>query len=129
MLFAFVISVIVTLPLVMWLGWRRPGATKGETSAPSVLFFLLILFFGTWAGSAWLMPAGPTLGGTPWLSWLLFSFVIVLLLGAALHPPRPRMALGPDEDPATVQAGFGVMFWALLLVLCGAAVVRIALGS
>jgi hypothetical protein len=49
-------------------------------------------FLVTWAGGVWIRPFGPTIGGIPWLPFLLAGVVFVLILGlsAPRLPPRNR---------------------------------------
>jgi hypothetical protein len=133
---AVVLAIVITLAIVSLLGWRRPGATATESVVISALFFFFILFLATWAANVWISPRDPSLG-VPWLASLAVALVITLLFGALAQPRdrrRSRNAEPTTPDTTTpdtttsatttpghsgeiMLAGFGVAFWALLVVL------------
>lgn len=127
-LIAVVIATVFTLVLVSALGWRRPGALQTESVVTSAVFFFMLLFLATWAAGTWMAPRGPMAFGVPWLAWLSVSLVVTLLLAAITQPwdrARSRNAMptgtpgtaAPSQAGEIVAAGFGLAFWALMILL------------
>jgi hypothetical protein len=131
---AVVLAIVITLAVVSLLGWRRPGAVATESVVISAVFFFIILFLATWAANVWITPRDPSLG-VPWLASMAVALVITLLLGALSQPRDRRRSRNAEPTtttaPATTTpgnsgeimlAGFGIAFWALLVVLLFAAI-------
>lgn len=120
-LVAVLIAIIVAMPLVGVLGWRRPGAPEAEPALVSAAFFFVILFLATWAAGMWLVPWGPVAWGVAWLGWLAVALIVTLILGAASQQEHRRRRRNAEPTPATqgelAAVGFGVAFWTLLVVL------------
>lgn len=125
---AVVIALLFTLVLVSLLGWRRPGAMQTESVVTSGVFFFMILALATWAAGSWMAPRGPMAFGVPWLAWMGVALVVTLIVGAATQPwDRNRSRRGmptatAGTAPATVEnemvaVGFGLAFWALVVLL------------
>jgi hypothetical protein len=125
---AVVIALLFTLVLVSLLGWRRPGAMQTESIVTSGVFFFMILVLATWAAGSWMAPRGPMAFGVPWLAWMGVAFVVTLIVGAVTQPwdrQRSRRALPtPSAGSASgavenemVGVGFGLAFWALVVLL------------
>lgn len=123
-LVALAIAIVVTLMLVGLLGWRRPQAPPDEPVSLSALFFVAILFLTTWAIGVWITPYGPLVWGVPWFALLLVALLVSLLVGVA----APQSAQGGRSGSRTTEVaevvsavGFGIMFWALVVVLVAVA--------
>jgi predicted signal transduction protein with EAL and GGDEF domain len=127
---AVVIAVIFTLVLVSLLGWRRPGATQTESIVTSGVFFFMILVLATWAAGSWMAPRGPMALGVPWLVWMGVPLVITLIVAVVTQPwDRHRSRSARPTTPAgtapaelaraneNAAVGFGLAFWALVVVL------------
>jgi len=116
---ALVVSVLLTIPIIWLLGWRRPGAGGDESDWLSGLFLFVLLFLVTWAITAWAAPWGPAVWGVSWLLVLIVAgFVALLVLVAA---PVPRYGEAGVEP--TSSEGVGILFWVLILLLLFAAIV------
>lgn len=126
-LVALAIAIVITLVLVGLLGWRRPGAVGTESAVLSGVFFFVLLFLGTWALGVWITPYGPLAFGVPWLGWLAVALLITLLLGVASPGRSARRTRASTPGTATTAgelaasdvaaAGFGILFWALVIAL------------
>ena len=92
----FVALVVALLFSSLLVSMARPRADR-EVEAVSAgalfLFFVLILFLGTWAGGVWVAPFGPAIGGVT----------------------RPRTAEGAEAEAAA--SVFGAFCWSLVLAL------------
>lgn len=130
---AVAIAVLFTVVLVSLLGWRRPGAMQTESIVTSGVFFFMLLFLATWAAGSWMAPRGPMAFGVPWLVWMGVALVVTLIVGAVTQPwdrRRGRSAV-PTTPGSTASAapaptelaavGYGLAFWALVVVLLLAA--------
>jgi hypothetical protein len=96
------------------------GIRKQPIGADLGIFFLLLLLL-TWAGGLWLAPIGPPVWGSPWLSFLLVGFLLVLLF-AALTPPyrQPRNPRKVEQErQQAYQAAIAVnaFLWVLIISL------------
>jgi hypothetical protein len=126
-LFALVIAVLFAAILSCVFGWRHPSRSEPGSA---VLFLFLLLFFSAWAGGVWLAPVGPALWGVYWMPFLLVGLLFALLILAASAPGRrPRSAKEAVERAEEAEAAgvvFSIFFWALLLSLIAAIVIRYA---
>jgi hypothetical protein len=129
-----VIALLFTLVVVSLLGWRRPGAVRTESVVTSGVFFFLILVLATWAAGSWMNPRGPIAFGVPWLAWTGVALVVTLIVGAVTQPwdrhrsrnavpttPAGTAPAGVVRTNAMAVVGFGLAFWALVVVLLLAA--------
>jgi hypothetical protein len=110
--------------LVTWGVMAAGGDRAGSDIWPVfVLFFVLI-----WAGGLWLRPVGPPVIGIYWLPFVLLAVMLALFWAAVPPPPRRRIRTIDAEtrDTAMTVAGFGLLFWLLLVVASIAALVRYA---
>jgi len=111
---------------------------RGPAHWPGFLFLFLILVSFIWAGGMWVIPIGPPLWGTYWLSFLIVGFIVALLIAAMMPPARPgsggrqpwartRTAgrsgvdaadgLDPFEEKEPVARTVGLFFWVLITAL------------
>lgn len=134
---AFVLALVVALLLtplfVLAFGWRRGEDESGWATA---LFVFMLLLFGLWASTFWLVPAGPLVGGVAWVPLLLVGVILLLIVAAASpveRSPAGRRAdagvatpLDAKAEPARRQvdreggwgmAALGGVFWVLLIML------------
>jgi hypothetical protein len=116
---ALVVSVLLTIPIIWLLGWRRPGAGSDESDWLSGLFLFVLLFLATWAITAWAAPWGPAVWGVSWLLVLIVAAFVALLVLVASPVPR----YGEAGVGATASEGVGILFWVLILLLLFAAIV------
>jgi hypothetical protein len=134
---AFLVALLFTLPIVWWMGWRRPGAPVEESAVLSGLFLFALVFLAAWALTGWLTPWGPAWSGVSWLLILIgAAFVALLVLVASPSPGYPAGGapfgahsggdgpsvgpIGGRESSPRVGAGIegiGLMFWMLILLL------------
>jgi hypothetical protein len=129
---SLVIALLITVPLVALLGWRRPRAPDEESGVLSAVFMFTLLFLALWASAAWMTPWGPELWGVSWVGLMVIGFVVALMMLAASWRPGSRepsyagMDLGArvkaEEAQMKSAEGFGLMFWVLVSILLIAAV-------
>ncbi len=116
-LFALLVSVVLTVVMIAVFRWQRPGA-KGYWS--SALYLFAFLFVANWAGGVWLTPFGPAAWGIYWVPFVITGFVVALLLLFIAPNRRPR-SVEEAETQAAVQAGapgvLGVVLWILIVAL------------
>jgi membrane associated rhomboid family serine protease len=121
LLFALVVSLILTSVFVLILGRKRLW--------PGYLLFFIVIFLASWAGGVWLHPIGPRLWGAYLFSFLIVGLIFALLL-AATRPPTSRGSTVElveneqkvkEEEVATILGGF---FWIVLIFLAGAILFR-----
>jgi hypothetical protein len=129
--FVFVIALVLSLFLAVFMGWRPPG--RMETTAwVSTLFLFIILFLAVWAGGVWIIPFGPPLWGGYWLPFFVVGLVISFLLLAAASAPAPRKprtrmeAVQQAEDRENAERVFNVFFGILAVGLIASIVVAYA---
>jgi len=113
---SYVVALVLGVLLISVLRRRGLGPWSG------LLFFSLLLFFASWAGSLWIGPVGPASGGFHWLPPVIVGLIVAMLLAAA----TPRHAKPSDripEKPAKLEQAeavgivFGAMFWMSLVLL------------
>lgn len=122
------VEILVALFLafaVVWIVMAAIGERAGWGLWPVlVLFFVLI-----WAGGLWLRPVGSPGGGLYLLPFVLLA-VFLGLFWAAVPPPPRRNGVkatrvdAEERDAAMTVAGFGLLFWLLVVVVSIAAFVR-----
>lgn len=123
-LIALAVALVLGLILCYFVHRQGPGPMGG------LVFYVVILFLGTWAAGIWLLPAD----GEPWdLTWIGFVIVGILLaiiLAAASPRRRPtdrssESAFGPEEAGMTqaVAMTLGVFFYLAIFALFVAVVV------
>lgn len=114
MMVAEILLIFLVSLLLVWLFARplgRPGPWGG------ILWFFVVVFFGTWAIVAWVDPVGPMAWGVSWVPIVIGALLIALLLAAIPPrdlPPPARSEAVPEVETA---AAFGVFFWLLLFGL------------
>jgi hypothetical protein len=134
---SFLVAVLFTLPIVWWMGWRRPGAPVDESAVLSGLFLFALVFLAAWALTGWLAPWGPMWSGVSWLLILIVAaFVALLVLVASPSPGYPAGGaplgagsgaggssvgpLGAEPTASRIGAGIegvGLLFWVLIVLL------------
>jgi hypothetical protein len=126
--FALLIALLLSAILITVVDRRGPGPWSG------FLFFFMLLYLAVWAGGVWITPAGPTILGVGWLTYLVLGLVVMLLL-AAVTPGRKRLSAParaePDQDVESVESReivFSIFFWILVVVLLATIVSRYAWG-
>lgn len=113
-LFALILSSILSWSF----GWRHPA--RREAVGASFIFLFMILVLTMWAGSAWLVPWGPVVYGTPWLALLLIGIFVSLLILAIAVPGSSRQTVpGAEEakEESAAATAFGVFFWIVIFGL------------
>ncbi|MEJ2587367.1 MAG: hypothetical protein P8165_07240 [Deltaproteobacteria bacterium] len=105
-LFALLIALLLTVIFA--------GGLRGHGFGAALIFFFVVLLFGTWAGGVWITPIGTPVWGVSWLSFVLVGLFFALVL-TALLPPHPnrmkRVRPSEEEEDATPVVVFGVFFW------------------
>lgn len=121
LLFVFIVALLLSLLFVPFTGVARPR--DGGSAVGAILFFVLILFFATWAGGVWITPFGPPIWGVYWLPFVIVGLFVALLLAAVAGPTSGgyvRPASEPERAEAEASAArtaFGLLFWLLLASL------------
>jgi len=92
------------------------GLLGGHRTAGALIFFFVVLLFGTWAGGLWLTPMGPIWSGGSWISFIFVGLFFALILAAAIPPRRNRSAADDVSDEAETASlvAFGIFFWILI---------------
>jgi hypothetical protein len=106
-----VVSGLVLL-ILLTLVFRRSGSWS------TIVAYFVVISLSAWVGGLWLRPAGPTLFGIYWLTFL-FTGAIVTLLIAVLIPPEPLKRRGTEPIEVRVERRklLGVFFWVLIVLL------------
>ncbi|GJL48958.1 MAG: hypothetical protein NPIRA01_01850 [Nitrospirales bacterium] len=112
-LIALSITLILTVFFSLVLGRRGPWA--------SFPLFFLVLFLLTWAGGAWVMPIGPTIGGAYWMPFFIVGLIFAILLIAAAPPPpalrtRPNTSMTDDQEIGAIVV-VETFFWIMVIGL------------
>lgn len=103
----------------------------------ATLWFLIITFLASWAGSLWLGPMGPSTRGVYWLPPLLVGFTagLIFLIFAPRRAPKSRLETlemleeiqqTRDMERAT-NISFSVFLWVIMFTLLGAIIARYVL--
>lgn len=111
------VTVLLTVPIVWLLGWRRPGAPAEESAMLSGIFLFVLLFLTTWALMGWLAPWGPAFFGVSWLMLLVGAAFVALLILVASPVPRGAPATTTGARVTEAVEGIGVIFWILVILL------------
>jgi hypothetical protein len=101
-------------------------------------WFFLMIFMLTWAGGVWLIPSDTAFPGSRWLLYLavgLIGAVVVSFLAGRRYPTNrhetidllDRTREGRELEKVTYLS-LNIFFWAVLIVLLGAIVLRYSLG-
>jgi hypothetical protein len=109
---------------------------RGERSG--FFWFFLMIFMSTWAGGVWLTPLESMLPAGRWLLFLavgLVGAVVVSFLAGRRYPTTrhetidllDRAREGRELENVTYLS-LNIFFWAVLIVLLGAIVLRYSLG-
>lgn len=118
MTYAFLVALLVAglvgSVLVLVLRWRHPS-TPGWR--PALVFVFVMLLAASWAGGAWLAPAGPVLLGRAVLPMLLVGVFAALVLAAASAPPARQVRPRHEGQQARAATAFGLFFWLLTVGL------------
>lgn len=114
---ALLVALLLSLPLVWLLGWRRPGASAEESAALSGLFLFVLVFAVTWALGGWLRPWGPTYLGVPWLLALIVAAFVALLVLVASPVSSKLPTGGATAREIRSAEGIGLMFWVLIVLM------------
>lgn len=115
--FLFVLGVALLFTLLYVLGTRR------WRDKNFLLVFFLVLFFATWAGSAWINPSVVPSWGRNWLPFVVVGFIFTILLTALAPPAKPPLTDDETvETPRMAGARFNP-FLLVLLILLGIAII------
>lgn len=122
------VEILVALVLASIVIWGVLAAA-GERGGLGIWPVFLLLFVIIWAGGLWLTPVGPPVVGFYWLPFVMVAVFIGLFWAAMPPPPRRAgawrsQAPAQDRDVSATAAGFGMLFWILLVGLALAALVR-----
>lgn len=121
LLFAFVFAALATGLMALLLGWRHPIR---EDSFAAFFFLFLLLWLGIWAGGAWITPVGPVIWGVSWLPFLFIALIILLLVAAIAPPRRKQVETRAPETSARAAGVFGLAFWILVILLMAVIIAR-----
>lgn len=130
------INLLFVLTVSFAIGAMFSIGLRGRSQWAGTIWFLLILFFGTWALGAWMRPMGPPAWDVYWVPYVVAAAVIALLLAAATPvPPKPSGQTPVGEvqpsDEKTAQTRqratravetLSIFFWLLLAILCSGTV-------
>ena len=124
------ISIVLSLFFALLFSAILVYGFRRRTTGPfdGMLFLFLIIFMFTWGLGSWMTPIGPVFGGVAWLSYLVISIVVMLLIGAMLPPaegPRRRRVSAEEGGTKVVGITFGVFFWFMLIALFIIALLRL----
>jgi hypothetical protein len=110
---------------------RRRGRRSG------FFWFFLLIFMVTWAGGIWLVPFGPMIMGIHWLPFALIGLLGALVISLLADRRYPANRHETIELLAQIQEererdrmtylSLSAVFWATLLVLAVAVVLRYTL--
>ncbi len=103
---AFVTTIFLTL--IISLISRRPLSGLG-------IFFLLV-FLSTWSVQLWIRPFGPLYWGIDWISLLIVSLFISILV-LALAPPVKNTGNDTENADEKVLVALGTLLWIIIIVL------------
>jgi hypothetical protein len=110
--FAFFVALVLTAIFA--------GALRRQRFGAVLIFFFVVLLFGTWAGGVWITPVGPPLWGVSWLSFVLVGLFFALILTALLPPERERKrpeSVSELDGGTTSLVVFNAFFWVLVVGL------------
>jgi hypothetical protein len=127
LLFVLVFTLLLFSLVGYGFRWRHPRAVD---TGGGLLFLFFLFFLAMWAGGLWLVPVGPVLWGSSWLSFLIVGIVLALLVMALAAPsaPPPRTPAEAAEEEAAEVAStavvFNAFFWVFALILLVAIAAR-----
>jgi len=123
----FMIDFLLAILIALLLTAVFAGGVRGHRFGAALIFFFVILLFGTWAGGVWMAPIGTPLFGASWLSFVLVGLFFALVLTALLPPDPDRVKRVPAtevEENATPVVVFGIFFWILIGGLIAAIIIH-----
>jgi len=128
LLAALFIALLLSAAFVPMVGYRGGNVSEGRGD---IAFFLIVIWFVTWAIGIWVMLLGPVVYGVTWLPFLVVGLIAALLLAAAGKASRPRGLSRPggmhssgiashgmdSQSEESAAMLFGAFFWMLMVVL------------
>ncbi|HTB06318.1 MAG TPA: hypothetical protein VK806_05135 [Bacteroidia bacterium] len=103
---AFLIALLISL--IFSVGFKHNGPWG------TIWLFFVVIFLLLWAGQLWLIPFGPNISGTSWLSLLLLGLIFAFALVApSISKPNKQK----DDVVAPVITTIGTFFWCLIILL------------
>ncbi|MBD3379752.1 MAG: hypothetical protein GF408_04750 [Candidatus Omnitrophica bacterium] len=111
-IFALLIAMAVTGIFAIALKKRGPWG--------AVWMFFIVIFLVSWAGSVWLITAGPVFFGVSWLSVLILAVIVALVLVVAMPPRTPlsiKEAGEREKQKEKAESVFDLFFWMLVFLL------------
>jgi len=113
----FAAALLIALLLTSIFG----GVLRKHRFGSALIFFFVVLLFGTWAGGVWVAPVGPLLWGVAWISFVFVGLFFALLLTALMPPTEERtetqQAPAQRKREAVAFEFFGIFFWIAIVCL------------
>lgn len=113
----FALSVALFFTLIFTVVVRRVRSKR------RVLVFFTVVFLAAWAGGIWITPAGPTLMGIYWLSFLIIGLIFALFFEMISVLSRPRklqkeeVKREAEEVQTELSLSFFILFVAFVILI------------
>ncbi len=126
-LIALLSALVITLLLVLALGWRPLGASSASLGL-ALLMALPLFLLVAWLANLSTQPFGPVILERPWIpglvALLFLSLVFLAIAPVRRHGPSRSAGVDParpatpaDEAAEDAATGITVLFWVLLALL------------